>query len=288
MKKRLSIGINFVARIPCKSRLRCDLQPALARYGWFALLIILIATFRYQPLQAASAVETLVNGNQLYEQGNFAEAAQLYEQLSSQGVADSTLYYNLGNAYYKQGDLGRAILNYTRAARLAPRDSDVQANLALARSLVADKYSSGAESLTATLVKLTEDWLTLNELAGLTLLLWWLVCLLLLLTRRLAIQNHLLWLRPVLWIVGLLWIGTLATLGATLYQTRSHPPAIVVAKEVKVASGPGDRYVTEFTLHAGAEVSLVEQRGDWVRIALPGDQLQGWAPQRTVIPVQMP
>lgn len=287
MKTRLSIRINFVARIHRKSRLRRDLHLTLAQYGWSALLVMLITMFCYQPLQAASTIETLVNANQLYEKGNFAEAAQLYEQLSSQGVADSTLYYNLGNAYYKQGDLGRAILNYTRAARLAPRDSDVQANLTLARSRVVDKYSSGAESLTATLVNLTAGWLTLNELAGLALLLWWLVCLLLLLARRLVSQNHFLWLRPVTWIIGLLWLGTLATLGATLYQTGSHPPAIVVAEEVKVASGPGERYVTEFTLHAGAEVSLLEQRGDWVRIALPGDQLQGWAPQQTVAAIQV-
>jgi tetratricopeptide (TPR) repeat protein len=250
------------------------------------LCLVLLATLSYQPLQAASSVETLVSGNQLYEKGNFAEATQLYEQLANQGVADSTLYYNLGNAYYKQGDLGRAILNYTRAARLTPRDADVQANLALARSQVADKYSSTAESFTATLIDLAQGWLTLNELAGLALLLWWLVCLLVLLMRRPTLQSRLAWLRPVVWSVGVLWIGALVTLGAMLYQASSHPPAIVVGKEVKVVSGPGERYVTEFILHAGAEVSLLEQRGDWVRITLPGDQLQGWAPTTTVALVQ--
>ena len=79
-------------------------------------------------------VEAMTVANQLYNTGSYAEAAQVYEQLLSQGMTHSSLYYNLGNAFYVQGDLGRAILNYQRAARLDPRDPEIRANLALARN----------------------------------------------------------------------------------------------------------------------------------------------------------
>jgi SH3-like domain-containing protein len=52
----------------------------------------------------------------------------------------------------------------------------------------------------------------------------------------------------------------------------------VLAEQVDVYSGPGSDYLVEFTLHAGAEVRVVERRGGWMRIALPGG-LQGWVPE---------
>jgi SH3-like domain-containing protein len=59
-----------------------------------------------------------------------------------------------------------------------------------------------------------------------------------------------------------------------------------VADEINVISGPDDQYVTEFTLHSGAEVELVETRGNWARLQLPGGQLQGWVPAESIIGIQ--
>jgi len=106
----------------------------------FTIIItyILIPT----PLAAQSSlnIETLLRGNQLYESKLYLEASQTYQQLIDIGLKDHTLYYNLGNAYFKQNDLGQAILNYERAMQLAPRDTDIRANLDLARSQLLDKY----------------------------------------------------------------------------------------------------------------------------------------------------
>ena len=63
--------------------------------------------------------------------------------------------------------------------------------------------------------------------------------------------------------------------------------AVIVAEEVDVLSGPGNRYNPEFTLHAGAETGLVERRGVWARIALPGGSLQGWVPGAAVEQVEV-
>ena len=74
--------------------------------------------------------------NTLYAQERYVEATQMYEQLAAEGLESSDLYFNLGNAYYMQSDFGRSILNYERAADIAPRDADIQANLATARAQV--------------------------------------------------------------------------------------------------------------------------------------------------------
>jgi uncharacterized protein YgiM (DUF1202 family) len=57
----------------------------------------------------------------------------------------------------------------------------------------------------------------------------------------------------------------------------SSPQAIVVVESMDLYSGPGEDYLTEFTLHSGTQVNLLETRGQWVRISLPGEQSQGWA-----------
>jgi uncharacterized protein YgiM (DUF1202 family) len=66
------------------------------------------------------------------------------------------------------------------------------------------------------------------------------------------------------------------TLGSYLYMENTRPSAVVVAESVDVLSGPGEDYITEFSLHAGAGVRILETRGQWVRVALPGEQFQGW------------
>ncbi|HIE11941.1 MAG TPA: hypothetical protein EYP63_00690, partial [Desulfotomaculum sp.] len=57
----------------------------------------------------------MAQANRLYEAGQYAEAAVAYQALVDAGAHDGRLYYNLGNAHYKSGDLGRAVLNYRRA-----------------------------------------------------------------------------------------------------------------------------------------------------------------------------
>jgi hypothetical protein len=80
-------------------------------------------------------------------------------------------------------------------------------------------------------------------------------------------------------------IGLVSTVNR-LYTDWQYPPAVIVAQEVDITSGPGgaDQYLVEFSLHAGTEVQILESRPDWQRISLPGD-LQGWAPAEAVVEV---
>jgi len=237
-----------------------------------------------------AATETMHTANQLYESGQYARAAQGYQQLADQGFADSALYYNLGNAYFKLGDYGRAILNYRRAEQLAPRDADIQTNLNLGRTQVVDQFEENVEETAAVnenfvsrLGKVTQTWLTLNELAVITLGVWFLFSVLVIvisnLTKGSSLRESL---QYVLVATSLVLTIGIISLGSRLYVEHSNPEGVIVAGEIAVTSGPGSQYVTEFSLHSGTEVSLVEQRQNWVRLAVPDSDLQGWVPVNAV------
>ena len=79
--------------------------------------------------QISSGLEnvTKAEGDSAYMKNDFASAIQVYEALLTKGEA-ADLYYNLGNSYYKSGDIAKAILNYERALLLQPGNGDIRAN----------------------------------------------------------------------------------------------------------------------------------------------------------------
>jgi tetratricopeptide (TPR) repeat protein len=237
--------------------------------------------------EAGTPTEIMRTGNQLYEQGQYAQAALVYEQLIDQGYSDSALYYNLGNVYYRQGEYGRAILNYRRAQQLAPRDADIETNLALARDQVMDRVEVAEEAgVLRPLGEMLQRWVTLNELAMVALAAW--MAVLFLSALLLGAPKHGAWHAGVRYTqiaaLGLLLVAGLFV-GSYLYAERSAADGVVVAEQVAVNSGPGLQYVTEFSLHSGAEVRLVDVQGSWARLSLPGGDLDGWVPANAIEPV---
>src|SRR5438105_6076073 len=96
-----------------------------------ALCIFLAAIFG---VGAFAADESAFNkANQAYAKGRFEEAANAYESLIQSGNWNANLFYDLGNAEYRLGDFGQAVLNYERALALEPRHPEAEANLRLAR-----------------------------------------------------------------------------------------------------------------------------------------------------------
>lgn len=250
------------------------------------VMIVLFAANQTMLLARPSvtAVDAMFTANELYEMGQFAQAAQAYEQLADQGYADAALFYNLGNAYYKQGDYGRSIVNYRRAQQLAPRDSDIETNLALARAQTVDEFEIADDGGFLNLVGGTvQGRLTLNELAMATVGLWSLVVLLFILFRTVRAGSA--WrkgLQYALATAGVVLIIGFLALGSYLYVDNSQSGGVIVAGEVAVSSGPGTQYVTEFSLHNGTEVDLIETRVNWVHLALPDGESEGWVPVAAV------
>jgi tetratricopeptide (TPR) repeat protein len=217
---------------------------------------------------------TIANqANEVYRSGDVTTAIELYESLIAAGVQDSTVYFNLGNAYYAIENFGGAVLNYRRAQRLDPRDADLSTNLSLARARRIDVQGDEA-FLVDGLSALTASILTAIELSWLALMVWTIFFILLIvaITRPPWREG----LRVPLVITGLLTLGAAVLLASRLYVDAARPAAVAMQEVVEVMSGPGDNYLMLDELHGGAEMRLLERQDEWVRFVLP-DGRQGWS-----------
>lgn len=109
--------------------------------------------------------------NTLYINGDYVGAAAFYEAIVDKGYISGRLFYNLGNAYFKAGELGRAVLNYNRAQKLMPYDKDVTYNLAVANGYVKDKIDTVPEFFLSRWIKAWRSSLDSNTWAARSLVL---------------------------------------------------------------------------------------------------------------------
>jgi len=221
---------------------------------------------------ANTRVEALYRqGNQLFERGLFAEASRTYNRIVELGVRNGHVYYNLGNAYYRQDEIARAILAYERAYRLMPRDQDLRTNLEIANSLTVDQITGEVE------------WVGIQALGRMTInevlitvtvigMFFALVLILKILSRDPAMRARL---GYVLLAAGLIFILSMTLAGIKIYGAFAHTEGIVLSSQAVIRTSPVDGSDSTFTLHEGAKVRLIENRDQWIRIRLP-DGKNGW------------
>jgi tetratricopeptide (TPR) repeat protein len=214
--------------------------------------------------------------NQEYAGGDFAAALNDYEELVRSGQDAPNLFYNLGNAYFRKRDFGRAILNYERALALDPNHPEAQANLRIARdeARALELLPSRAEDLLA--------FATLNQYAITAAIASW-VALLSIATlwfrrRRSAIALSILSLS----IFGLAMVA-IYELGQ---GKNGRGLAIVTGDKVEARLATADNANRVLTLPAGSEVQVVSQRGDWIYAVLPNN-LRGWMPASSAEQVRL-
>lgn len=224
-----------------------------------------------------SAHEVLFRANQDYLQGRYEEAAQGYESLLSRGEINGHVLYNLGNAYLRNGELGRAILHYRKALLLLPRDGDLKANLAYARSLRLDRLEPESEAR-STLDVLTFWYRGMNLKEFLITFLvfhsmFWAVALLRLYRPSEALS----------WAFALLLAASALAAGSAAFKWRETlhgGDGVVLTKEVQARAGFTERDTVLFVLHEGAEFSILGEEAGWWKIEL-ADRKKGWIPARS-------
>lgn len=227
-----------------------------------------------------TAIEVCAQAATAYSAGDYAKAAELYESAIDQGLNAAVVHYDLGNARFKEGRLGRAIASYLRAARIDPRDARTRTNLERARAQIKDLDLSGGD-LPPVLRPFQWGYalLSANEWLALALAFWTLLA-------SLRVLNH--WRRlpeaRVRALTGALLALSLATFligGLRYHRDFVVDRAVVVAEEVEVRSGPGTGYNLAFRVHEGLPLRVAENRGDWLRIDL-GGELVGWVRASTL------
>jgi tetratricopeptide (TPR) repeat protein len=219
--------------------------------------------------------------NQLYRDGKFQDAVEMYEQIDKNGFESPSLYYNMGNAFFKLNDVPRAILAYERAKRLSPGDEDILYNLRLANLRVIDKIEPVPKLF------FIEWW---NSFVNLTSASNWAVIIIFLLwVSVVSVAGLLLIRRAVLQRIFLLL--TLAGIflviisSVCMYQRfsneKSLTQAIIVQQTVSVKSAPDDKSTDLFVLHEGVKVELLDYVAKWYKIKLLDGKI-GWLAEGTI------
>ncbi len=226
-------------------------------------------------LPASSPDELLAQGNSLYAHGDYAGAADSYQKILGAGFRNSRVYYNLGNARFKQNQIGRAILAYERAIKLDPTDAEARENLRFANRRIRDQIPPDDEGYLLALFGRARDSLTLDQvttlfvglyLGSMTLAAGWILGR----TRR--------WGPPAGIGAGVLLGLALLTGGWMSLQARERyasDQAIVLSEKAEVLSGPGVENTLLASVHEGTKVRIHNRRQAWVQVTLP-DGRAGW------------
>ena len=253
--------------------------------GAAVLLAVLLLSVPATGVRAADSYpDSLWNaGTTAYQDGRWADAVSAFQALNAAGIESASVWYNLGNASFKAGDVPGAILAYERALKIDPSHADARFNLEFARTQIQDRIDAVPEFILKTWARnccrllSSNAWAVLSLLflvGTLALLLVWL------LGRRIGARK-----------AG--FFGGIAAallfgvcLSFSLWQSRDYSradSAIVMRPVSSVKSSPsgGNAAKDLFVLHEGTKVRLLDNVGDWCNIEL-ADGRQGWIPSKDI------
>jgi tetratricopeptide (TPR) repeat protein len=215
----------------------------------------------------------------LYEKGDFDSALVQFDAIKVQGMRNASVYYNLGNCYYREGHVGRAVANYRRALMLSPRDSDIKANLNLIRTSVGSGDTTAAYGLggvTAFPLRLISP-------------------------RRLQEMFYVAYYLAAIFFLGVLFLknrlrrvglyGLVASVVVTacafglsqhgISKFKSASEAVVITDQTELKSGPGNAFEEIATLADGLELRLRARSGMWLEVRLPTGEV-GWVREKDI------
>jgi len=272
-KHRLKLGTS--ARGKACSRLsvrgatcawHSDSAPRFAQRSGYSVALFSAILWLFVVASVFAQAE-FAKANQDFAQGHFKEAIAGYEALVHEGQWNANLFYNLGNAYFRTRDFGRAILNYERALALDNHHPEATANLQIARD------EARALELRSTKLERYLQFASINQYSIAAAIALWLgifgIVALIFARRRSA---ALLSLSILCLLVGGMAVWAIHTLDN---GSEGRGLAIVTGNDVQARLATADTANSVLALPPGSEIKILSTRGDWMYAALPND-LRGW------------
>jgi tetratricopeptide (TPR) repeat protein len=235
-----------------------------------ALLLMVILT---SPAVAVSPAEQFAQANKLYEGKKYDEAIQAYRKILEQGLESASLYYNLGNAYFKSGDLGHAIFYYLKAKRLAPADEDIVNNLTFAKQF-SRVQMEGVElnPINTFFVSLVDPY-RLETLAWVSSACFVLLFVFLIIRFGVGISTAAVRIGTVVMLVLLI-----VSSGLTMFKYRHDyltRRAVIIAEEAPVLTGPSPQSDIELQGAPGLIVEILAETPDYYNVLFENKR-RGW------------
>ena len=224
---------------------------------------------------ASESDDLMKQGNQFYQDRQYEKAIDTYQKIITMGYVGTSLYYNLGNSYYRDGKIGYAILYYEKALELSPGDDDVIHNLAIANLKTVDKIDTLPKFF---LFQWWETILAMFPVSGWTLVVYLFYLLLLFsiglyfFAGGLNIQRYSVFAGM---ISALFLIATTTLWIVSLNREFTVKNAVVVEPAAAVKLAPDSTSNDAFVIHEGLKVRELDHVGSWVKIRLQ-DGKEGW------------
>jgi len=224
-------------------------------------------------LMAGGSIQ--IKAEKAYSEKKYKEAVILYESLLKDGMASWKLHYNLGNAYYKNNELGKAIYNYELANKLQPNNKDIKTNLRIANEKTIDQIES-KENFFIVAIKSglvnslsTTGWAWLSIISLTSALLF---------AFMFLVSKNVLLKRIGFFLSGLLLIATISSMVfgfSSLNNKQELNFAIITNHESRIHEEPNPASKVKFSLHEGAKVNVLETTNEWTNIKLENGN-EGW------------
>lgn len=248
----------------------------------YSLLILIVTTCLISKGQSSAVKDSLSSANQLYNTAKYQDAIRKYQYVIGQGFESSELYYNLGNAFYKQGKATYAILNYERAKKLAPNDDDIRYNLELARTQIVDNIVSLPQGGFLRWWKQLISSKSINFWGVFSLITFFTFLFLFglfLLSRTFRVKRLAFWFS-----IAAISISAITfTFGASMKSKLiNHNSAVITDRSVRVKASPSETGTELFIIHEGVTVQLIDELGEWINVSLP-DGNKGWVKESAMV-----
>jgi tetratricopeptide (TPR) repeat protein len=211
-------------------------------------------------ISAKTTARLIEQADSAYTTDDFATAAQLYTQAIDSIGSSTALYYNLGNAYYRMGHLGKAIVNYERALRLDPTNQDARDNLEFVNAKITDKIGDNGTFISNTIDNIVSSAHpnTWSMIALISFILMLGGAVVYIFMENIAIRKIGFFGGIVLLIISII-TNIFAITGTN--KAKSHTSAIVIEPSTILSTSPRqpkDRNEEAFLLHEGTKVEILD------------------------------
>lgn len=223
--------------------------------------------------------EVVQAGIDAYNAGDYLKAIELFEsevvKNRKEGLESPTVLYNLGNAYFRMHELGKARLNYERAALYAPNDRDVRHNIEYVSTQIEDKILQVDTLFISVWFNAIQNLLTSNTWAivGVILFLLFIGCLFVFFFTQAILM------KKTSFYVGIVVVIFCIFANIFSYRQRQnmeqHNTAVVMAASVSVVSSPDINSKELFRLHVGTKVTVTKDDRNWLEIEIDNGSV-GW------------
>lgn len=239
------------------------------------ILSIFIFILFLSHLYAEDEQALFMQGNQFYQQSKYEQAAQVYDSILVSGFESGALYFNLGNAWYKMGNLGMARINYERAAKFLKNDQALEENIELLKLQLVDKIQTPPRFV----LYVWNDMLL--ELFSMKALSWVVVALLWIMLFIAAIRQFYLKrgkgdrLKALLLTSVILFVLISLLLSQKIFRAETQIFGVVLKPSVTLYAEPSSTGTEVFILHEGTKMKIRRRKENWLEIMLE-DGKTGW------------